>query len=254
MKAVVLASGSKGNSTLVFDSNTKILIDFGMSYNYIKTKLEELDIDIDDINAILITHTHIDHIKGLDLLIRNNNPIIYATIELEKELKKIFPKGNYKIYDEITNIGDLYIEYFKTSHDSGESLGFIVSNNKKSLVYLTDTGCIKEKLYDKLKNRDLYIIESNHDIDMLCLGSYPYELKRRILGDKGHLSNKDMCEHFVRLMGKNTDTVVLAHLSKENNTEEKALSEFKKSLLDNNKKIKKIIVAKQDEKTEIIDI
>lgn len=254
MKTVILASGSKGNSTLVYNDNTKILIDFGMSYNYIYTTLKELNIDINDINAILITHTHIDHIKGLNLVIKNNNPVIYATVELEKELKKLYPNGNYKIYNEITPIGSFNIEYFKTSHDSGESLGFIVSEDKKSLVYLTDTGCIKEKLYDKLKNKNIYIIESNHDIDMLCLGSYPYELKRRILGDKGHLSNKDMCEHFVRLMGKNTNTIVLAHLSKENNTEEKALGEFKGCLLNYNKKIKKIVIAKQDERTEIISI
>ncbi|HOZ53874.1 MAG TPA: MBL fold metallo-hydrolase [Bacilli bacterium] len=254
MKTVVLASGSKGNSTLVFNDDTKILIDFGMSYNYIYNSLKELNINIDDINAILITHTHIDHIKGLNLLIKNNDSIIYATVELEKELKKLYPNGNYIIYDETTTIGSLNIEHFKTSHDSGESLGFIVSENNKSLVYLTDTGCIKEKLYDKLKNKNMYIIESNHDIDMLCTGSYPYELKRRILGDKGHLSNKDMCEHFVRLMGKNTNTIVLAHLSKENNTEEKALAEFKNCLNNYNKKIKKIVVAKQDERSEIIEI
>ncbi len=254
MKAVVIASGSSGNSTIIFNNKTKILIDFGMQYNYIYNELKDINIDINDIDALLITHTHIDHVKGLESLIKKTGINIYVTEELKKELQKKYPNGKYIILTDITKIDTISVKYFKTSHDCDNSLGYILEEKQKSIVYLTDTGCIKENIYKEIKNKSMYIIESNHDIEMLCNGKYPYQLKKRILSDKGHLSNIDVSEHLIRLIGKNTNTIVLAHISKENNTEEKALQELKNKLIENNKSIKTIIAAKQNKRTDIINI
>lgn len=252
MKISVLSSGSKGNTTYIETKEAKILIDAGNSSKYITDKLKELNVDPNDIDAILITHVHSDHIKGLQVLTKKIKCSVYIT-------KKMYPYldylTNYKfIEDDTINIKDIEINVIKTSHDTEDSVGYIINNNNKSVVYITDTGYINKKYFDILTNRNIYIFESNHDIEMLNNGKYPFELRQRILSDKGHLSNYDSAKYLSKFIGKDTKKIILAHLSEENNTEELALKTLKDRLIKENITFDNIITAKQNEKTELINI
>ena len=250
MKICVLASGSKGNVTYIETEKTKSLIDAGMSCKYIEEKLNSIGVNPKDIQRIFITHTHSDHINGLKVFLKRYNPTIYLTEKMDEELDLIIDKTYY--INKETEVEDLLIKPIKTSHDAADSNGYIFVSNNKSLMYMTDTGYIHVKNFNKLKNHDMYILESNHDIEMLMNGKYPYHLKQRILGDKGHLSNKDSAYYLTEFATEKTKKVVLAHLSENNNHPDKALEEYKKAFKEKNKKPPKVEVAKQTERTEVI--
>ncbi len=252
MRVKVLSSGSSGNTTYIEYENTKILIDIGNSCKYVADKLKEMRIDPNKIDAILITHTHVDHIKGLKVFAKKYNPVIYATKGILNELDYI---DNYYLIDknELT-IGDIHVDVVKTSHDAPDSVGYIINGSDKSLAYITDTGYINEKYFPKLKNKDLYIMESNHDIEMLNNGPYPFKLRQRILGDKGHLSNYDSARYLSTFMGNKTKHIILAHLSEKNNTEKLAYEALVKRLKDEGNLGPEIIIAKQNEETELIEV
>ena len=220
MKVVVLSSGSKGNTTYIETKETRILIDAGNTCKYILGKLEEYNIDPASIDAILVTHTHSDHIKGLQVLLKKINPCVYITEKMYKYMEYL--ENYYIINEEIITIKDINIDVLKTSHDTEDSVGYIINNDDKSIVYITDTGYINKKYFEKLQNRDIYIMESNHDIEMLNNSSYPFETRQRILSDKGHLSNYDSAKYLSKFIGDKTKYVLLAHLSEENNTKELA--------------------------------
>ena len=252
MRVKVLSSGSKGNTTYIECDNTKILIDIGNSCKYVVNKLKEFGIDGKDIDAVLITHTHSDHIKGLKVFANKFNPLIYVTKEMLSDLGYI---DNYKVISDTSfKIKDIQIDVIKTSHDAPGSVGYIITGNDKSIVYITDTGYINNKYFDMLKNKEVYIMESNHDIEMLNNGPYPFRLRQRILSDKGHLSNYDSSRYISSFIGNKTRCVVLAHLSEENNTEDLAYNTLMERLNDNNQSVDKIIIAKQDEDTEFVCI
>ena len=228
MTVSVLSSGSKGNTTFIQTNNTKILIDAGNTSKYILEKLNEINVDPTTIDAILITHTHIDHVKGLPVLLKKINPCVYITQKMLKELEYL---ENYSIINtDKIKIKDLDIDVIKTSHDTEDSVGYIVNNDDKSIVYITDTGYINQKYFNILSNRNVYIMESNHDIEMLNNSKYPFALRQRILSDKGHLSNYDSAKYISKFIGSKTKYVLLAHLSEENNTEELALETLDKRL------------------------
>ncbi len=252
MRVKVLSSGSSGNTTYIEYENTKILIDIGNSCKYVADKLKEMRSEPDKIDAILITHTHVDHIKGLKVFAKKYNPVIYATKGILNELDYI---DNYYLIDknELT-IGDIHVDVIKTSHDAPDSVGYIINGSDKSLAYITDTGYINEKYFPKLKNKDLYIMESNHDIEMLNNGPYPFKLRQRILGDKGHLSNYDSARYLSTFMGNKTKHIILAHLSEKNNTEKLAYEALVKRLKDEGNLGPEIIIAKQNEETELIEV
>ena len=246
MKVSVLASGSKGNSTYIETNNTKVLIDAGMSNLYIEKKLILLGVNPDDINFVFITHTHTDHIAGLKVFIKKHHPKVFLTIDMYNELKDII--NDYEILESEIILNDLIVDYFKTSHDT-DSVGYIFKSNDKEIVYVTDTGYINIKNLKKLNNKDLYIFESNHDIEMLMNNpNYPYQIKQRILGDKGHLSNNQCKEYLNKIIGDKTKYIVLAHLSEQNNDPSLALNN-----LDDIKNIK-IMIATQNEGTELIEV
>lgn len=252
MKAIVLSSGSKGNTTYIETPQAKILIDAGNSAKYIINKLSEINVDINEVDALLITHTHSDHIKGIKTLIKKSNLTIYISELMHKELDYI---NNYKIIDkENFKIKDCEIEILKTSHDTTDSNGYIINNKDKSIVYITDTGYINKRYYEALSNKDVYILESNHDVELLSKCSYPFETRKRILGDKGHLSNIDSAKYLEKFIGNKTKYVILAHLSEENNTPDIAYN----CLINRTKNISnkkfQIIIAKQNEETELINI
>src|SRR5574344_1106188 len=194
MKVCVLASGSEGNVTYVETEKHKILLDLGMNVKYITTKLSELDISPNEIDTILISHVHDDHIKALNQFIKKYDANIYLTPVMVDELPGDSPirqYSNLKLYDDDFYIDNIKIELIKTSHDTKDSRGFIITDNLKSVVYLTDTGYLNQKYFNLLKDKNIYLFESNHDIEMLINGKYPKWLKARIVGPYGHLSNKD---------------------------------------------------------------
>ena len=252
MRICVLSSGSKGNTTYIETNDAKILIDAGNSCKYIIEKLTELNVNPEEIDAILITHVHSDHVKGLQVLLKKIKPCVYMT-------KKMYPYldfiDNYKFIDnDKIIIKDMMIDVIKTSHDTEDSVGYIVNNNDKSVVYITDTGYINKKYYELLSNRNIYIFESNHDVEMLNNGSYPFELRQRILSDKGHLSNYDSAKYLAKFIGDKTKKIILAHLSEENNTEELAFNTLNDRLLKENINFHNIEIAKQNKETELISI
>lgn len=252
MKVIVLSSGSKGNTTYIETKQTKILIDAGNTCKYIINKLEEYQIEPSSIDAIFITHTHIDHIKGLPVLLKKINPCVYITKKMHPYMEYL---ENYYIMDkETVEIKDMFIEIIKTSHDTEESVGYIINEGDKSIVYITDTGYINNKYFEKLTNKNIYIMESNHDIEMLNNSSYPFATRQRILSDKGHLSNYDSAKYLSKLIGNKTKYVLLAHLSEENNTKELAYNTLIERLNKENIKIEHIIITSQNKETELITI
>ena len=253
MKIKIIASGSKGNSTFIESGNTKILIDAGVNFSRIKDTLESINVDLNTLDGIIISHTHSDHIGGLSSVIKKINVPVFIKEELFNDIRKIIPKDNIVIIeDQNITIGDLDIEIINASHDV-PAFGFIISDNKKKLLYLTDTGYINRKYYSKLENLDAYIIESNHDEKMLMDGPYPYILKQRVISDKGHLSNRYTGRFLNKSIGDKTKCIVLAHISENNNTEELALEQVKEEIKDSNYK-EKIVIAKQHIDTEMVEI
>ena len=250
MLVSVLASGSKGNSTLIKTDKLNILIDAGMNYKYIKDNLNDFDISPKDINYIFLTHTHKDHTGALETFLKNNNPIVCIGSKMLNDLDFLKDYNNILIIDNIMELEDVLVESIKTSHDTSESFGYIFTNNNSSLVYITDTGYINNKYFNKLTNKNMYILESNHDVEMLMHGRYPAWLKSRVLSDKGHLSNKSSAFYLSKFIGNNTNYVVLAHLSEENNTESIALNTLNETLNEYDVKFDKIFIAKQNEKTK----
>lgn len=253
MKIQVLASGSKGNCTYIETQDTKILIDAGINHNRIKKELKKINVDISSLDGILISHVHHDHIGGLSSIIKKADIQVFIKEELYNDIKKIVPSQNIEIIDNNFNIKDLNINLINASHDV-PAYGFIIDDGINSLVYLTDTGYINRKYFDITKNKTVYIIESNHDEKMLMEGKYPYVLKQRVISDKGHLSNRYTGRYLNKTIGKNTKYIILAHLSENNNTPELAIQQVKEELENNNFDLEKIIIAKQYEETEMVEV
>jgi len=246
-----LSSGSKGNTTYIETDNAKILIDIGNTTKYVKEKLEDFGVNPEELDAILITHTHIDHIKGLKVFKKKYNVPVYITDIMYNELDFL---DRYEVLSDEFDIKDIHVTTIKTSHDTDDSRGYILSNNDSSIVYITDTGYINKKYFDILSNKNLYIMESNHDVEMLTNGKYPFQLRQRILSDKGHLSNYDSSKYLSIFIGDNTKYILLAHLSEENNTEELAYETLVNRLSSDDKHVDNIIVLKQDKETELINV
>lgn len=250
MLVSVLASGSEGNCTYIQTKNKKILIDLGMNNKYIITKLEELGVKPEEIDYVLVTHTHSDHIGAMKQFFKKNSPFVFVDELAMKDLDFLSDYPNLCFDDGVLEFGSMSIEPFRTSHDAPGARGYIVRENNKSCVYITDTGYIKDRLFKKLSNHSVYIFESNHDIELLMHGRYPSWLKRRVRGDEGHLSNNQAAFYLSKLIGPDTKKVILAHLSKENNSEELALATVQEGLRDNDVDFNDIMIAKQKEKIE----
>lgn len=250
MRVVVLSSGSRGNTTFIECGKTKILIDAGNTCKYIVNSLKGIGIEAGELDGIFITHTHVDHIKGLKVFLNKFSIKVYCSSKMLEELDFV---TNYSIIEEgIVNLGDLVINVIKTSHDVSESFGYILEGNERSIVYITDTGYINNKYFSILSNRNLYILESNHDIELLNNGPYAFNLRQRILGDKGHLSNYDSAMYLSKFIGDKTKCVMLAHLSEENNTPDIAYNTLRERLQGSDIDVDKIIILKQDVCSEVV--
>lgn len=251
MKFKTIASGSKGNCSIVLCDETKLIIDMGISYLTLKKSLEENSLSFDQFTGILITHNHKDHISGLASLVKKTNLPAFIPKEMYEGLKEVLPKDRCIFIDDTFNINDVKIELIHTSHDAPCSVGFIINYNEKSMAYVTDTGYINRKYLNKMINKDLYLIESNHDEVMLMDGPYPRFLKERVISDKGHLSNTTTSKYLKKIVGNKTKYILLAHISEKNNTEELAYECTKKEL--DGTKID-ITIAKQYEESPMIEV
>ena len=250
MKIVVLGSGSKGNSTFIDLGNKKILIDVGFSYKQTKEKLAKIDVDPHEIDAVFITHDHTDHTYGLKVFLKNVKPLLFITPEVEKAvLETHYEKSEY-LSEEIF-FDDAFIRSFPLSHDSLTIHGFLIEKNEESLVYITDTGYVNHRYFNLLSNKTYYIFESNHDTEMLIKGPYPEYLQKRILSDKGHLSNELAGGYLSRIIGDSTKNVILAHLSEKNNMPSLALETVNKILKENEVNYIVSECASQEEITEV---
>lgn len=253
MRIQVLASGSKGNCTYIESNDTRILIDVGINYLRIKKELEKINVDVNWLDGILITHTHSDHINGLSSLIKKVDIPVFIKEDLNDEIKKIVSSTNIEIIESDFSIKDLNIVVINASHDV-PAYGFIINDDSKSMVYLTDTGYINRKYYELTQNKDVYVIESNHDEKMLMEGKYPYILKQRVISDKGHLSNRYTGKYLNKIIGDKTKYIILAHLSENNNTPKIALEQVKEELENSSFDCNNIIIAKQYEETELVEV
>ncbi|HBM80556.1 MAG: MBL fold metallo-hydrolase [Clostridiales bacterium] len=233
-----LFSGSSGNCIYVGDEKTNILVDAGLSGTKIVNSLNEIGISPEKIDALLITHEHRDHIHGAGILSRMLNIPIYAnrnTWDSMYDLIGSVKNENINIINtgEAFSIGDIDINSYKTPHDAAEPVGYCFYNSNKKISIATDIGHVSENVYENIKDSDLLLLESNHDVEMLKAGPYPYLLKRRILSGTGHLSNDDAGGTILKLMGNKFMTIILGHLSRQNNYPELAYATVK-SILEGN--------------------
>lgn len=224
MRMMSIASGSSGNCIYIGTENTHILIDDGISRKRVVEALHAIGLDISDISAILITHEHADHIDGLGVMLRKNNIPVYAsdgTITGIKGYTKLgkFPEEVFNVVkaDEDFLIGDITVHPVNVSHDANEPYAYTASCGKSRCGVVTDLGIYNDYIVDNFSGLNSILIEANHDVRMLEAGGYPYFLKRRILGDKGHLSNEASGQLLNRLLNPDIKGVLLGHLSHENN-------------------------------------
>lgn len=221
-----LYSSSSGNSTYIESETTSILIDAGLAGKYITSALDQIDRNPCNINGILVTHEHSDHIKGVGIISRKFDLPIYANkATWEAMLPKIgeITDKNIRVIDKNDFfIGDLMVTPIPLFHDAADPTGYAVSCGGKKISIMTDTGKVNKAMIDKAAGSQVVLLESNHDVQMLKCGNYPYEIKRRILSVHGHLSNEDCGLCAVQLAKQGVRGILLGHLSKENNFEELA--------------------------------
>jgi len=226
MKIVVVASGSKGNACLLDCGSTLIQIDMGVPLFRVKKELSLLKREVKDIQAVLVTHEHSDHVSTLSLY--------HGKIPLYAGEGTLGNKNDYHVLSPYVPlmIGDFNIVPFPTSHDATSPMGFVIEDDKSRLGYVTDTGLLGKEALSLLQDCDYYYFESNHDSKMLEESNRPLILKRRIRGRKGHLSNVKAATYLAHLIGPHTKGIYLAHLSEECNTPELALNTLKDTLLE----------------------
>jgi phosphoribosyl 1,2-cyclic phosphodiesterase len=235
MRCTILASGSKGNCVFLEGESGALLLDAGLSTKETLARMDQASLDPGQINAVLVTHEHGDHIKGLDVLARRLAVPVFATKGTLHDFINFRRTSEKQIdfhvcrYHERFEIGDFEIEPFATSHDAAEPCGFIIRENGIRFGYCTDTGIITLHVLDLLRRCDGIVLESNHCPDMLQNGPYPESLKRRIRSKHGHLSNA-AASRCLQTLGKDVPQVILAHLSETNNTPERVIASAREGL------------------------
>lgn len=221
-----LYSGSSGNSIFASSDKAKILIDAGLPGKHIEKALEHIGQNAKDIDAIFVTHEHIDHTKGVGILSRKYDIPIYANSAtweaMSKTLGKIKTENIRIIENNYVNIKDMDVTSYDISHDAAAPSGYSLSHKNKKACIATDLGVFSEEISKHLEDADVILLESNHDIQMLKFGPYPYNLKRRILSNVGHLSNDDCGKAIINITNSKFKKIILGHLSKTNNYPELA--------------------------------
>lgn len=229
-----LASGSSGNAVLLQTGPSSILVDAGISCRKITQRLKSCGLCVEDLDGILITHEHSDHICGLSTLVKHHTVSIYASngtcaaiadkYPCTRDSLMAFPAGSY------FNLGAFTVTSFSTPHDAADPVGYLISDGSKTAAIMTDLGVIPDHITELVTGAETVMLETNHDVDMLRNGPYPYPLQARILGQLGHLCNETAADFAVHLAQNGTHTLILAHLSRENNTPELARFVVEKAL------------------------
>ena len=224
MKLLSIASGSSGNCIYVGTETTHILIDAGISGKRIEEGLKTIGLSTKDMDAVFITHEHIDHIGGLGVIARKYKLPIYGTSGTISGIQRtksvgVIDESLYQRFDKNSKVyvKDLMIDPLEISHDAADPVAYRISDGKKRIGVITDLGYYTEEIIEQLQGMDALLIEANHDVNMLQVGSYPYLLKQRILGKRGHLSNETAGRMLSRLVHDGLSTILLGHLSNENN-------------------------------------
>ena len=252
-----LASSSKGNSVYIRIADTEILVDAGISTKRICDTLKTLDTDISRIKAIFITHEHSDHVAALEVIAKKYHIPIHFT---EPSARAYYQSAAGRSSAELAvthpllyseQIGSVTVRSFITSHDSAASVGYIVTDGsaEHTVAIATDLGYVSDEVSDSILGIENIILESNHDENMLLCSGYPYELKRRILSNKGHLSNEAAASFVCRLVNSGTKRILLAHLSQDNNLPELA---FHSALCALGDKSAELNVAAPNEPTKLV--
>ncbi|WP_181347373.1 MBL fold metallo-hydrolase [Thalassobacillus sp. CUG 92003] len=223
----VLASGSTGNAFYIESGEEKILVDAGLSGKKIEGLLGQIDVTPHELTKILVTHEHSDHIKGLGIMARRYNLPIYANEKtwhaMERHIGKISLDQKFPFnMEETRTFGNLDIESFAVSHDAADPMFYTFRSHGKKVSLVTDLGYVSERIKKTVEDADALIFEANHDVDMLRMGRYPWNTKRRILGDSGHVSNEDCGLALNDIISDRTKRIYLAHLSQDNNMKDLA--------------------------------
>lgn len=264
MKLCSIASGSSGNCIYVGNENTNLLVDVGVSGKRVEAGLVSIDVDPKTLHGILVTHEHSDHISGLGVMARRYQVPIFATAETinailhTKSVGRI-PEELLQIIEPDTSfvINDMQVNPFAISHDAANPVAYTFEHDGKKIGVATDLGTYSEYTVKNLTGCESLLIEANHDINMLQVGAYPYVLKRRILGDRGHLSNDNSGRLLCDIFHKGLKHIVLGHLSKENNYPDLAFETVKYELESYQSDILaecNMFVANRDEPSQMIII
>ena len=253
-----LYSGSSGNSSFVESDNTKILIDCGTSCKKISEALATFNVNISDLDGILVTHEHLDHIKGLSVISKKYHIPVYINEETFNNLgidTSIIDK-KYFVNNENFSIKDLLIHPFSIPHDAANPCGFSISNGNNKISIATDIGHMNNSIIDNLVGSSFILLESNYETELLKYSHYPYSLKKRILGPNGHLSNEDAGKTISVLAKNGVSNISLGHLSKENNFPELAYKTVLENIINNkiDSNNLSISVAHRDRPDDMIEI
>ena len=233
-----------------------MLIDQGFSHKQLKERLDSRGFDQSRIKAILVTHEHEDHIKGVGITARKLDIPVYGTMGTLGTKKNIFNGGEHILPIESGtsfSIGALEILPFTVSHDAVDPVQFCVFSGKKKVAAATDLGFVSKLVEERLRDSDIVVVEANHDVDMLKNGAYPWELKQRIMSRFGHLSNRNAADLIFNLSHGKTKRVVLAHLSEENNTAECAEKAVREVFEQFDRQLRSLIIAAQNEATSVLE-
>lgn len=223
----VLASGSTGNAIFVETEDHSFLVDAGLSGKQMEGLFQHIGRDIGKLSGILVTHEHSDHIKGVGILARKYNLPIYANektwLAMDGLIGQVPVDQKFHFdMEAVKTFGSLDIQSFGVSHDAADPMFYVFHHNGKKLVLITDTGYVSDRMKGLISNAEAYVFESNHDVQMLRMGRYPWNIKRRILSDVGHVSNEDAALAMSEVAGDRTKSFYLAHLSQDNNIKDLA--------------------------------
>ncbi len=252
-----LYSGSTGNCTFVSCNNTNILIDAGVSCLKVSKALAEINMSLENIDAIIISHEHIDHTKGITNICKKYSIPVYASIKTWNALESLSVQSGCREFftpEEEFTIGDLKVFPFSIPHDAVDPCAFSIYGDGKKLTIATDMGHITDKILAQMENSDILLLESNYDKETLKCSSYPFFLKQRIEGNLGHLSNEVASKAICHLCQNGVSHVILGHLSKENNFPELAYQTVLNELQLNHVNSYDLSVANRDKVDEVLEL
>ena len=249
-QVVMLASGSKGNAALISTDSQRFLVDVGISCRELVKRMQQVGAAPEELDGVFVTHEHVDHVKGIVTFAKKYQVPLYASQGTWRAVFSRYPelnRANCRLTGQRLLVGDVSIACFATSHDAAQPQGysFLWRSGETKCTYVTDTGFVTPTVREAVQGSDVLVLEANHDVEMLKNGSYPYELKQRILGTRGHLSN-NTAGQFLLQLEKMPRRIFLAHLSEQNNLPKLALDTVK-NILDSKKRLQetRLLVANQ---------